>query len=842
MTLRRNSFVTAIALGFSGMLAGPANAAPVACVGGTLDFTVSPEAPFSGPPFNVGQKTILTAVTTGFTATSYAWTISGPANIKDYNESLGTQAEPATPLAWSTTPIGAADLSSSSFSFYWKPSAAQTHPLNVGPEARTITLTVTPSGGGSCVSNTSVNVERNETDANRQPEDFYTSNHAADTVTNPNFGRVVDEHIYWHQAVGGGAAGSWLQFLAWHGYFLRRFDQWRAEFGYAAVAPWYPGRPLPTGPQFDQTASLRLVYNADANRIPTYYTIAGGTATDGGGQTKLADYASLNAFNNSFEGSFHGQVHCNIGTSAGGFFATSGLGFGSMCKATSPKDPMFWRWHGFIDVMYRNFCRVTGLVSCHSGPDPASDPWMGDNAADIAANGTVPSPDPRWLSPDIWSRRAEVTTDACLPRDGSGNLLTVGGIARNCGTSADHENPVAGSTNYLYATLRNTRPGSARTVYAEVAVYIANASAGLAWPADFTMLNESRQFITLHLEPGQTTSIGPLPWVPPSPSPSDHWCLYIRVLSVQEAPLVEGTDVNINTRDSNSIAWRNLKVVNPGDEMMMAMFIVRNIRPAGERLALQIDTAPALVRAGGRVAIAFDDVLQRAFVGGDGRLDGLTRQQDGGFAMAGARARITGLRLNPRQAGAATLRLEVPAGTKATGDVTVTQISSKGVDGGVTLRLAAKAGPETPAGKLPDLTVSVSGPKSARAGADISRRVKLTVKNAGQSPAEGTAAADANGYMVDLVLSRDATLPVSFATYTPTFHEDVLLKGGRVSNTATLTPGASKTYAVGATIPADTPPGTYCLGAVVDPGQRVVESNEANNTSCHKIRIGGGGY
>lgn len=696
MTLRRLPFHGAMVLGLAGMLGAPANAAPVACAGGTLDFTAVSDTPFTLPTFNVGQKTTLTAVMAGFTATSFSWTIPGP-HIKDYNDDLGTQMGLATPLAWSTTPLSAADLSASTVSFYWKPSAAQIHPLNGGPEARVVSLTVTPSGGGSCTSSATFMIERNMTDPNKQPEDFYTSTHRAVTTTNPGFGHVVDEHIYWHQFVGGGT--DWRQFLAWHGYFLRRFDQWRTEFGYATVAPWYPGRPLPTGPAFDHDPSLRLPsFDPSANRIPTYFTIAGGTDMDFGGQKKLADYSSLADFSGSFEGSYHGQVHCNIGTSLGGFFATSGPGFGSMCKASSPKDPMFWRWHGFIDTMYRNFCRLSG-ISCSSGPDPASDPWMGDNAADIAANGSVPSPGPHWLSPDIWNRTSEVTTDTCIPRDPPPNLNTVGGVARDCGSSADHENPVAGVTNYLYATLRNTRPGPARNVYAEVAVYIANASTGLTWPTDFTMLPESRQFITLYLEPGQVTDIGPLPWVPPSPTPSDHWCIYIRVLSVQEAPLVEGTNIDTNVANSNSIAWRNLKIVQPGEEMKKAQFIVRNIQAAEERLALQFDVTPALLQAG-TLVLRLDPILQRGFVAGEGKLEGLRMTQQGVFAVTSARARMTGIRLAKRQQGTVSIQLD---GTdrKTEGDVLVTQISSKGVDGGVMLRVAKRGSPGVTISKLP---------------------------------------------------------------------------------------------------------------------------------------------
>src|SRR5262249_26169231 len=148
-------------------------------------------------------------------------------------------------------------------------------------------------GGESCIASATFTVERNEGNITRQAEDFYTSNHRSAATTNPGFGHVVDEHIFWHQFVGQGPP-DWLGFLAWHGEFLRRFDAWRQLFGYKKVNPWYPGRPLPTGPQFDANAGLRQVYAPDDNVIPTYYTLTGGTTNDPfGTQLKLADYITL---------------------------------------------------------------------------------------------------------------------------------------------------------------------------------------------------------------------------------------------------------------------------------------------------------------------------------------------------------------------------------------------------------------------------------------------------------------------------------------------------------------------------------------------------------------------
>jgi hypothetical protein len=539
--------------------------------GGTLTITAASDSlsltPTPATTFNFGEHVILTAAATDFTIATYAWTIDGPA-IKDYNDDLGTKdtPTPAAPLAWSTTPLVTADLAQASVDFYWTPSTTQIEPNN-GPFTRNVTLTVKKSRGGTCSVTQAFAVERTMTDSNRQPEDFYTSNHRAPTTTNPQFGHVIDEHMFWHQSVHDLTSFPvWTRFLAWHGTLMRRFDSWRQTFGYKPVDPWYPGRPLPTGPKFDVDPALRAAaYLPQNNRIPTYFTIIGGVDSNAG-RKKLADYPTLDAFTASFEATYHGQVHCNIGSHTGTNFGTSGPGFGSMCNTSSPKDPMFWRWHGFIDVLYRNYCALhAGACSNPSPADPASYPWIADNFADT---GTLPSSPPRAISPDVWNRRAQVTTEACVsPPDANGNLVTTGGVVRNCGTSADHQNPVTGIANFLYGTLRNTRPGPARTVYAEIGVYYATGSTGITFPTNFTFVPESRQSIVLHLEPNTTTAFGPIPWTPPPvlADPTGRYSLYLRVFSVQQAPPTEGQGLDTDVGNSNDLAWRTIKVVPAGD-------------------------------------------------------------------------------------------------------------------------------------------------------------------------------------------------------------------------------------------------------------------------------------
>ena len=531
---------------FIAFAALPLVAAPVPCAGGTIDFTTTSYDPAVAlTTFNVGQLVKLTALPVGITPSAFSWTIDPP-HIKDYEERIGTTG--TGPFTWSTTPLAPADLAASEVTFFWKPSPSQIHPMNAGAVTRSVSLDVTV-GAATCTVTQTFTVERNNADIDRQAEDFYTRNHRNPLEPDLTKGRVLDDHIEWHTIFGT----RLLTFLPWHHEFIDRFNQWRAEFGYPPTIDWYPGNPIPTGVDMDDLTRGVGPYNPDLNRIPTRFTLAGGS---GVAPKRLDDFATLNDFSNNLEGSWHGQVHCQVG--------------GTMCTFRSPQDPLFFRWHGIIDLLYANYCSLKALA-CAGITMPSSDLWMADNAGDLAAGGTEPSSGTLWMSPSIWNRNAPAV---CTPAD------PIATVTRTCGSAADHENPIASVTNYLYATIRNDRPGAVEVKYVEVAVYIANASTGRTWPVSFGgdpdgALPETRQFLTVNVQPGQVTDVGPLPWTPPVPSPSDHWCVYVRLLS-QQSPIsvAEGANIGTNVQANNNIIWRNLHiVVNSTDS---ATFTVSN--------------------------------------------------------------------------------------------------------------------------------------------------------------------------------------------------------------------------------------------------------------------------
>ncbi|WP_061219278.1 CARDB domain protein [Leptospira weilii] len=139
----------------------------------------------------------------------------------------------------------------------------------------------------------------------------------------------------------------------------------------------------------------------------------------------------------------------------------------------------------------------------------------------------------------------------------------------------------------------------------------------------------------------------------------------------------------------------------------------------------------------------------------------------------------------------------------------------------------------------PDLMVYVyfGGSRQMKPGEDISRKISLQVANFGSAFAAGNRLGS-EGYIVDLILSKDKVLPEGYAPYSSDFQEDVLLGGGRISNTPNLVPGALVFVGEGPNIiPKNVPPGDYFVCARVDVGSKITESDENNNTNCFPISI-----
>ena len=283
----------------------------------------------SGPTdtTNVGQLVTYTAVTTG--SGKFQWTLDNPV-LKDYEE--GTAA------AWKAIPMAAADLQMQTIQFYWKPLANQIAPMNAGPQDRKVSVTLTLIDGTTCSDQKTVKVERNATAIDKQAEDYYTTNHS---------GKVLPEHGSWHVANPHTvAAYDGLLFFTFHRQFLSRFDSYRSEFGYPALVTWDPATAPPT-----DAATNHAARGGSYTPFPKplQFTTGGATIardtnglacdTTGGGEKALGDFATIKLLGCAVTSPWHNRVHVNVG--------------GDMASPpTAPKDPVFWRWHKFVDGIY----------------------------------------------------------------------------------------------------------------------------------------------------------------------------------------------------------------------------------------------------------------------------------------------------------------------------------------------------------------------------------------------------------------------------------------------------------------------------------------------------------
>ncbi len=440
----------------------PPTPAPTATLPTTCQVTITPRT----GTVNVGQRVALRAAVSPTRGSySYAWGFEGEA-IADYSES--------TASGWRTVPLRAADLRSATLALYWKPAPGQRHPNNVGPVARRVWVTVR-DGVGGCSDSVTLNVERNATSSTRQAEDFYTANHTQ---------FVLREHALWHQRYAfdqpfyDGAL-----FFDFHVQFLDRFNRWRHEFGYPEIGTWDAAQPIPRGPDIDH-ASRNAIVRPFAK--PASFTAAGGARrgwnqmpcdVTGGGQLRLLDYpADRRLLGCAVTEPWHNTVHLLVG--------------GDMLNPpTAPRDPVFWRWHRFVDTVNRDRQRLAagGLVALDGARPPViadgGNPAAGASTTDagVLGRGLVPGGapveavyvEPFHLHPYVVAlERYAVTFDG--PVEGvRPSALTVNGAPATAVTGA-------GAGPYVFAGFAPPPPGAVTVALDRSTIARARPAGGVA--------------------------------------------------------------------------------------------------------------------------------------------------------------------------------------------------------------------------------------------------------------------------------------------------------------------------------------------------------------------------
>ncbi len=153
----------------------------------------------------------------------------------------------------------------------------------------------------------------------------------------------MQEHMSWHADLQNltktGNYGE--RFLLFHQHYVEEFDAYRISQGFLPVTAWDPSTPIPAALSHDyplmDPRDTDYPYSIDpACKTPTWATFAGGSEPDPiHGYTRLGQFQSLDELGRSIDSGWHGTVHNTIG--------------GDMSHLHSPIDPIFWRWHKWVD-------------------------------------------------------------------------------------------------------------------------------------------------------------------------------------------------------------------------------------------------------------------------------------------------------------------------------------------------------------------------------------------------------------------------------------------------------------------------------------------------------------
>lgn len=217
-----------------------------------------------------------------------------------------------------------------------------------------------------------------------------------------------------------------------------------------------------------------------------------------------------------------------------------------------------------------------------------------------------------------------------------------------------------------------------------------------------------------NLAAGEVRQVGPLVWDPPSPAPSDHFCLYVRAQSPQDPiAIAETANVSSNASNSNNIVWRNINVVDLMSSRTVT-FLARHVGSKAADLSIELSVPEALL-AQGEVYLRLSPGIERNWLQARLRIRGLLpadrrlgsslqaavdssaerpKQPRGLFVGAeppslpphrvtASKVRLTGLPFEPRQAEPLALTFVARERLKGAHDVDVVQRVAGRLVGGI---------------------------------------------------------------------------------------------------------------------------------------------------------------
>jgi hypothetical protein len=331
------------------------------------------------PTMYPGQRAEFTTnVINGSDNQNYTWIVEGPI-VKDYDDNVyNSTLFSVSQSLEDPTPMSSNDFQKPDIHFYWQ--------LNATNFNRNVTVLVETTNGSVCKDSKIFTVQKGN-DIDHQAEDFYVEqNHPMpDPFGDPNSTRILSQHAQWHvnyQSSNASYNNQGDLFFDFHKVFIAHFNAWRSDFGYSPIVQWDPNSRIPQASDIDH-ASRELAgieYYPNVNQsLPEYFKkqnlndgptdrpVSNISGTNIPRPCEVVDapqspWPSVQDAIGDFEpdqellgcaltAPFHNSVHFWVGQcipDATGQNCTDTLGDMSS-TLRSPADPIFWRFHTFIN-------------------------------------------------------------------------------------------------------------------------------------------------------------------------------------------------------------------------------------------------------------------------------------------------------------------------------------------------------------------------------------------------------------------------------------------------------------------------------------------------------------
>ncbi len=152
---------------------------------------------------------------------------------------------------------------------------------------------------------------------------------------------ILSRHETWHHEHHIKVSPYGAEFLNYHRSIIGELEDYLSAHGGADLVPipfWNPAVPIP--PELNHPVIGR---NSNPNKpLPSWATVAGGSTPDPiFGHTSLLQFRSTDELGLALDANdgYHSAVHEAV---RGDMFDIH----------TSPKDPVFWPWHAFLDNVW----------------------------------------------------------------------------------------------------------------------------------------------------------------------------------------------------------------------------------------------------------------------------------------------------------------------------------------------------------------------------------------------------------------------------------------------------------------------------------------------------------